>query len=185
MIRRPEKTSLTCPFTVLVDGREKAPYQFTGILSDADLHHLPIIVPWEWAHLRTGDYSISGLEQSVSVERKSLDDLYNTLGSHRERFEAEHQRLAAYPTGRSCVVIEATWDDILNHPPERSRLRPKTVLRTAVSWQVRYGVPWVTAVDRRLAEIWTFRFLEKCWRQYEKDKEKEVVGHGENEWDAL
>jgi len=174
-------TSITCPFTVLVDGREKAPYQFTGLVSDADKSHLPIVVAWEWSHLKTGDYSIVGLEHLISVERKSLADLYSTLGSHRDRFQAEHERLASFPTGRACVVIEATWEDIINHPPERSRLNPKTVLRTAVSWQVKYGIPWVTAVDRRLAEIWTFRFLEKCWRQCEK----ETGDRGEDEWSDL
>jgi ERCC4-type nuclease len=182
LIRKPEKTSITCPFTIVVDGREKAPYQFTGLTGDAGDNHLPILVAWQWAHLKTGDYSIEGLEHLVSVERKSLEDLYNTLGSHRDRFQAEHERLASYPQGRACVVVEASWDDILNRPPERSKLRPKTVLRTAISWSVRYGVPWVTAEDRRLAEIYTFRFLEKAWKQCEK----EIGNHGgQDEWSDL
>ena len=179
---RTTRTSITCPFVILVDGREKAPYQFTGLLSDSAKDHLPIVVPWQWSHLKTGDYSIDGYETLVSVERKSLEDLYSTLGSHRERFEAEHQRLASFPPGRVCVVIEATWEQILNRPPERSRLRPKSVLRTAVSWQVKYGVPWVTAVDRRLAEIWTFRFLEKAWKQCQKEA---VANDGQDEWASL
>lgn len=181
MLRKTESTTITCPFTILVDGREKAPYQFTGLTSDADKHHLPIIVTWQWAHLKTGDYTIEGLENQIAVERKSLEDLYNTLGSHRDRFEAEHRRLAQYPRGQACVVIEATWDDILSRPPERSKLRPKTVLRTAVSWQAKYGIPWNTVVDRRLAEIWTFRFLEKCWRQ----QQEEVAVHDQVGWDDI
>lgn len=163
----PEATAVTCPFTVLVDGREKAPFLFTGLTTDAADGRRPIVVTWQWAHLKTGDYTIDGLVDQVAVERKSLADLFGTLGAHRERFELEHQRLATYPRGQACVVIEASWEDILNRPPCHSQLHPKTVLRTAVSWQARYGVPWITTADRRLGEIWTFRFLEKVWQQHQ------------------
>lgn len=149
---------------VCVDGREKAPYHFTGLVADAAQQHRPIIVPTEWAHLKTGDYTIRGLEDQFTVERKSLVDLFSTLGQHRDRFEAEHKRMAKML--RALVVIESTWFEITHWPPERSKLNPKTVFRTAVSWYARYGVPWIVAEDRRLAEIFTFRFLEKVWKEF-------------------
>ena len=158
---------VACPFTIATDGREKARYTFDGMTSDSKDGHRRIVVPIVWAHLKTGDYTIDGLVDQVAVERKSLADLFGTLGAHRDRFELEHQRLATYPRGQACVVIEASWEDILNRPPCHSQLHPKTVLRTAVSWQARYGVPWITTADRRLAEIWTFRFLEKVWQQHQ------------------
>jgi ERCC4-type nuclease len=167
--------TITCPFTILIDGREKAPYRFTGLQADAAQQRRPLIVPTRWEHLATGDYTIDGSQDQVAVERKSLDDLFTTLGSHRERFEREHQRLAAMR--RAIVVIEATWWDVIHWPPERSRLNPKTVFRTAVSWQVRYGVPWITAVDRRLAEIWTFRFLQRCHKEVANGKEESHEEH--------
>ena len=40
--------------------------------------------------LKAGDYTIAGLEDVVVVERKSIKDLFGTLGQHRDRFEAEH-----------------------------------------------------------------------------------------------
>lgn len=174
MIRRRTDPAepLPLPFTIIIDGREKAPYTFTGLRADADKQCRPLAVPTQWGYLDAGDYSIAGMESLVAVERKSLEDLYSTLGQHRTRFEAEHERLASLTF--AAVVIEADWPKILRRPPERSRLLPKTVFRTAMSWTVRYGVPWIAAGDRRLAEITTFELLRKFWQQQDSvSKQKE------------
>lgn len=172
--------SIVCPFTVLVDKREKAPYRFDGIRADASQQHRPIIVTAEWMHLATGDYTISGLEHLVCIERKSLADLYSTLGQHRERFEREHERMAAIVAngGRCCVAVEADWETAIHLPPPQSSLPSKIVFRTAISWEIRYNVPWHFLPDRRFAEIYTFRFLEKFWKYYQA-QQKELKKHGD------
>lgn len=155
---------ITAAFTILVDQREKAPYRFTGLRADAKHNRRPLIVPTESGHMKTGDYAIKGLEHLAVVERKSLADLYSTLGQNRERFEREHERMAA-DVARPVIVVEASWFEVVNLPPDYSRLNPKTVFRTAISWYVRYGVPWIMAEDRRLAELYTFQFLTKVWKE--------------------
>lgn len=155
---------LQVPFTVVIDSRERAPYQFHGLHADADDNHRMLVIPTEWRYLKTGDYSIKGYESLVAVERKSLNDLYSTLGQHRERFENELQRLAMLEF--AAVVVEASWDTIVNAPPEFSLLNPKCVFRTAVSWMVKYRVMWVAVEGRRAAEVTTFRLLEKWWKGY-------------------
>lgn len=157
---------LEVPFVILVDGREKAPYTFDGLLANAALQCRPLIVRTEWAHLKTGDYSIKGLEDHVAIERKSLADLFGTIGKHHDRFKAEHERLSAMDFG--AVVVEASWIDILERPPERSRLKPKTVFRTCCAWTIRYHVPWFTAENRRLGEVTTFRLLERWWLDFQE-----------------
>jgi hypothetical protein len=151
------------PFKILVDAQEKHPYRFGGMVADADLKGRSLIIETEWKSLKTGDYSISGWDKHVTIERKSLEDLYSTLGQHRDRFEREHQRMAGLGVGNSCVVIEANWERILKHPPRRSRLCPKTVFRTFLSWSQKYCVPWYAMESRRFAEVTTFRWLEKWW----------------------
>ena len=169
MARRRNQSPVECPFTILVDGREKQPYTFGGLTADANKRNRPLQISTQWHSLKTGDYSIGGMEDFVTVERKSLPDLYNTLGQHRDRFEREHERMAEMK--RAMVVVEASWEMVLY--PERwydnwrSKLNPKTVMRTAVSWFSKYGVPWLACEDRRFAEIYTFRFLEKFYDQYE------------------
>lgn len=158
---------LAIPFTVVIDTRESAPYSFAGLKADAKDHCRPLVIPAEFHGLPTGDYSIAGLESQVVIERKSLADLYSTLAAGRERFEREHERMAEIVTGGgfAAVVIEASWSQILNHPPQPSRLNPKTVFRTWLSWSVRYRVQWMAVDGRRLGEVTTFRLLEKFWNE--------------------
>jgi len=162
--RRPPAPS---PFVVIVDTREQAPYTFAGLKQDAVEGGQKISVQRQWKALRSGDYSIAGYEDKVAVERKSLADLYSTLAKGRDRFEREMDRLAVLDA--ACVVVEASWGTILGDPPKRSRLPPKTVLRTCLAWTQRYGVPWLTFDSRRLAEIGTYRYLERWWRDYQEE----------------
>ena len=160
------------PFVILVDGREQKPYRFDQIRGDAKQRKRPLDVSVEWAHLKTGDYSIRGYDTRVAVERKSLEDLYNTLGQNRDRFEREHERLAEFET--KLVVIEAEWSTILRRPPDFSRLNPKTIIRTCLSWQTKYGVPWIALPGRRAGELACFRILYQFWRnQLSKGSENE------------
>jgi ERCC4-type nuclease len=61
--------------------------------------------------LPAGDYSIEGLEDSVAVERKTLEDFVSTVIRSRKRFTRELQRLAGYEA--ACIVVEADLSDIL------------------------------------------------------------------------
>ncbi len=118
------------------------------------------------AHLTTGDYSIVGHESRVTVERKSLGDLFTTLGkAGRRRFVAELARLAAFEF--AAVVIEAEWSTILLSPPERSRLDPKTIFHSVAAWTVRYPrLHWVTVPGREFGEVATARLLDWWYRTY-------------------
>ena len=67
---------------IIVDTREQLPSHFTTFEC--------IAVP---GTLVTGDYSLAGLEDRCSVERKGLDDLLSRLiGDGRQRFERELAR---------------------------------------------------------------------------------------------
>ena len=61
---------------IVVDSREQSPYSFNGI--ETEVKALPV-----------GDYSISGLEDYISIERKEINDLINCLCQDRARFERE------------------------------------------------------------------------------------------------
>ncbi len=155
---------LATPFVVVIDSREQAPYAFTGLRADAKDGGRPLCVQTTVAGLRQGDYSLVGFETHIAVERKSKADLFSTLGQGRERFVAELERLTGN-CGRAAVVVEASWADVLaGH--EHSDLNPKTIHRSVIAWQQRYpSVHWWFMDDRRLAEITTFRILERFWRE--------------------
>lgn len=162
MPRRDPGRPVTLPFTVLVDQQEGLPYTFEGLRADAARGRVPLVVPIRTQHLRTGDYSIAGMQERVSVERKSLTDLYRTLGQARDRFVRELERLAVMDC--ASVVVEASWHDVLFNSPRHSRLVPKTVHRSVIAWQQRYPrIHWWMCGDRRVAEVTTLRILERFW----------------------
>lgn len=151
-------------FTIVIDGRERAPFQFMGLNKVVNGELVQQLVEVEYGRLDSGDYSLAGFEKLVGVERKSLEDLYSTLGSGRERFEREHERLAEMKT--ACVVVEADWHTVINQPPAQSSLNPLSVLGTSISWYQRYGIAWYMLPGRRAAESFTYKFLEMFYRNH-------------------
>lgn len=151
------------PEIVLIDQREKLPYTFEGLQADRAAGGGLLSVTTAETLLETGDYTLSGYADRIAVERKSLDDLYGTLGQGRRRFERELERLAALRV--AAVVIEASLQDVLQHPPVLSQMSPKAVYRSILAWTIRYPtVHWLPCGCRRLAEVTTFRLLEKFWQ---------------------
>lgn len=154
---------VTAPFTVAIDTREQAPFAFRGLNSDAHQKRKPLLIPTTRKTLHTGDYSIEGHEGEITIERKSLEDLYGTLGQGRERFERELERMGSFRC--AFVVIEASWMKILESPPPQTRLAPKSVYRSILAWQQRIPhLHWWACHTRRFAEITTFRILERFYR---------------------
>ncbi len=162
--KTPSDEPLTVPFTVVIDTREQLPFGFTGFTSDARHGRRPLVVPTVVGTLGQGDYSLAGLGDVVAVERKSHGDLVGTLSQGRERFERELERLSGLLW--AAVVVEADWAQVLAGR-ERSRLNPKTIHRSVIAWQQRYpSIHWWFCADRRLAEVTTFRILERWWLKH-------------------
>jgi len=117
-------------FTILIDSREQTPFSFGP----------------EWkikrSNLVTGDYTISGLSELISIERKSLQDLVGCVGGNRERFKKELHRLQAYPC--RAVIIECELADIYSGN-YRGKVKPASVAGSLASWGIRYKVPFVFA----------------------------------------
>lgn len=133
-------------FTVAIDTREQQPYAFEG----AVIKSLP-----------TGDYSIVGLEDRVTVERKSKVDAYGSLGHGRARFRREFERLSHYDY--AVVVIEDTVQGFLQRPAH-SKMNPRAAINTLIAWAVRYRIPVFFAGDREHGRALTLRLLEMYWK---------------------
>lgn len=146
---------------IIQDTREQAPYTFACITPP------PLV---EVATLTSGDYSIKGLEDHIAIERKSLIDLFGTVGRGRDRFERELERLAKMRF--AAVVIEADLHIIATRPPARSKLHPKVVVRSIAAWSRRYGVHFHDRRNRALAEKWTYILLEGFWKDIQTGKIK-------------
>jgi len=146
---------------IVVDTREQRPFTFTCV------DPVPTV---EVATLKAGDYSLKGFENQVAVERKSLSDTFGTFGQGRARFERELERLSIMRF--ASVVIEADWDTIIRTPPARSKLLPKTVVRSIAAWQIRYGVHFTVCPNRAFAEKWTWILLSRFYQDITTGKIK-------------
>ena len=157
---------VTCPFTVVVDSREQAPFRFSNFKSDAKQHNKPIIIRTVRKGLKTGDYSIEGHEDQIAIERKEFGDFYNCCGQDRERFQRQLERLNEIKV--AAIVVEAGLNSVVTGHPQ-SRLNPKTVFRSVIAWQQRLpNINWWFCYSRRLAEAVSFRILERYWKELEK-----------------
>lgn len=144
---------------ILVDSREQLPYSFNGLVPPSAI---------KIAGLNAGDYSIDGYQDQISIERKSLIDAFGTFGAGRKRFERELEKLAKMKY--AAVIIESDWDTIVLRPPARSQLPPKTMVSSVAAWSQRYQVHFWTCPNRAFAEKYTFRLLERFWKDREKEK---------------
>ena len=52
--------------------------------------------------LDTGDYSVSGYEDSLCIERKAINDVVSTLISNHQRFLREMERTKTY---KECYIL--------------------------------------------------------------------------------
>jgi DNA excision repair protein ERCC-4 len=136
------------PFVIVIDTREPphTAWTFEGI-------------PTVRRCLRAGDYSVEGLEDRVSIERKEAGDLVATLTFGRERFERELEILATYD--RAAIVIEGDLESIIEWK-YRSSVSPAALVGSFASIWARYGVPVVFAGSRRNAQILVGRMLAKA-----------------------
>jgi len=143
-------------FTIIIDTRERSPYTFETI------DPMPNTMV---SGLKTGDYSVDGFQDRITVERKSLTDLYGSIGTGRDRFEREMARM--YSMDFAAVVVEADWTTIIKNPPSRSKLKPVSVFATILAWMQRYNVHWLTCPNREFAERATHRILDRWYRDEE------------------
>lgn len=147
------------PFIILIDTREQRPVLFDkeGSPQFPDLKI-------EWGTLHTGDYSIKGMhspdcEHSITIERKSLPDLFGSTGRGRDRLEKEFIRMAEFDHAE--IVIEADLRTIFKEPPPMSMMKPRSVYRTILAFSQRYNVKAWPCPNRSFAEQHIYLSLKR------------------------
>ena len=161
----------TTPFTILCDVNEQAPWSFGGMEMNLRSKRRKVDAATREVRLPNnhGDYQIEGIP-SITIERKSLEDLYSTLGN-REAFREQCEEMN-FAMRAAFIVIEANWLEVCN-PSQftqhwRSKLHPRSVFGTINSWRLRFPrVHWIAGGSRRMAEVMAFEILAKAW-EHEK-----------------
>lgn len=169
-----------CEFEVIRDTREQAPWHFRDIPATKEQGGGVNLINVIDRALTTGDYSISGLESSVCVERKSVPDLTNCIVGDRKRFRKQLDRLNEVESGH--VVVEGDWAAVFREMESRGKVS-RMALVSVVSWAMRYvpAVHWWFLPGKRPAEILTFRLLEYAHKMRSLGLLKDCEADGEDD----
>jgi ERCC4-type nuclease len=120
---------------VLVDTREKEPFPLF-------LNHPNWIGGERRVALKTGDYTVEGMESLLSLERKTLADIVACTVTYRKRFLAVCSRLARFRW--KAILVEATLEDIkggLEPFDIPSEVHPNAVCGTFDAIEAKFGIP--------------------------------------------
>jgi len=121
------------PFTIVIDSREQKPFFFDECEINVKA-------------LKTGDYSIKGYEDEISLERKTLVDFVHSIIQDRDRFEREILR--AKKTLKYFAIIVETDFKSLWTAKLFSKVNRATIENTILRWSVKYGIPIIPVGTR-------------------------------------
>jgi DNA excision repair protein ERCC-4 len=131
----------------VIDTREQLPYEFEDSITRT---------------LQTGDYSIFGYEDQITVERKTKADAYGTIGKGRTRFIKELERMTELKY--SAIVVESSLCNFIK-PPRFSQLNPNSAIQSLIAWSIRYNVHVFFADNRIMGNWLTLKILEKFGKE--------------------
>ena len=150
---------------VLVDTREKDPLPLYE-------NHRNWIGGERRVTMKTGDYTVEGMEAILSLERKSLADLVACTVTYRHRFLSACTRLARFRW--KAILVEATFEDIkggFDAFDIPSEVHPNAVCGTLDAIEAKLGIPimytstvQVLATERAaswLSKHFTYWWLEQ------------------------
>ena len=141
---------------VLVDTREREPFALYA-------SHPNWIGGKRRAALKTGDYTVEGMETLLALERKSLTDIVACTVAHRRRFLASCERLAKFRW--KAILIEASYEDIKTGCDEfgiPSEVHPNAVCGTLDAIEAKFSIPIIyTSIHRELATERAASWLSK------------------------
>jgi ERCC4-type nuclease len=145
---------------ILIDTREQQPLNFTNHETQS-------------SYLKTGDYTIENYEDKIAFERKSPQDLFQTLSWGHDRFRDELQRASSYDY--FAIVVEVPFTSVLNKSfrnAHYSSLKGTTITKMLSTIRLKYGVDIIYCTDRREAS----QIIEYTFESYLKLQNKKHGG---------
>ena len=154
---------------VLVDTRERTPWPLRA-------SHPNWVGGERRVALKTGDYTVEGMERLLCLERKSLTDLVACTVTCRRRFLTACGRLARFRW--KAILIEAALEDIksgfeVSDIP--SEVHPNAVCGMLDAVEARFGIPVIyTSTAQALATERAASWLSKHFTYWWLEQQ----GHG-------
>ena len=142
---------------IIEDSREQKPLTFRS-------KHIDYVMK---SKLEYGDYAAvmkNGEKIPVVFERKSLADLFGTLGKGHTRFKKELER-AQSDDVMIVILIEASYVDVVKGY-HRSKMKGHVVMDILCTYMVKHAVPFICTGSRRDSQILITNFFKAWSKQY-------------------
>lgn len=147
-------------FTIIRDTREQ---EGKGWLFRASANCNKV----EVKKLNVGDYTVEGLEDILAIERKTLGDLWNTLGQAKnwKRFLREWERGKDHKF--KFLIIEASLKQI-NRGYRWSKVPVNNIHAKLLSLQAKHNVHVIFAGDLDSARKYARRLMAKIFQYHQE-----------------
>jgi len=134
---------------IIIDTREQLPLSFTGHETFS-------------RKLDEGDYNTTDLEDKIVIERKSPQDLYQSITSDHQRFKREIKR-AIEKKKKFYIFIEGTLEDFywLRWAKRDINMKPGTLYKIILTMKERYGLIFVECITREIMVTKIIETIEK------------------------
>lgn len=149
-------------FTIIIDTREQQPWNFKNYELTS-------------AKLDTGDYSIEGLQDFVTIERKkSVNEFANNITE--KRFKDWIDRLSKIEF--AFILLEFSINDVLKYPAgsgipqkmwSRIKISPNYIIKNILEISMIYKIPVLFCDNHSNAEHMAEQILK---RAYYTDKKR-------------
>ncbi len=132
----------------------------------------------KYKSLKTGDYTIEGLETLVTIERKaSVHEIYGNFTNDRDRFMREIERMK--DIRYRFIMIEEDYETVMDPKSYkfvrgRAYYAPNVVLSSLIATTLFSNVH-VVFVGKNGGRDFVRRTLKKCKEYYDKGKFDDVV----------
>jgi hypothetical protein len=148
-------------FTIVVDSREQLPWEFGFHTTSRQ-------------KLDTGDYSIQGLENIFTIERKmSVSEIATNITENR--FKNVLDRLSKI--SHSYMIMEFDTDDVYNFPvgsdiPKRLwdklRIKGNYIMKTLLEASINHNIQLLFCGDANNAERTAISLIKRIYEKYGK-----------------
>lgn len=153
------------PYRIVIDTKEKQPLDFKpykeceGVICKS---------------LKTGDYSIEGMEDFVCIERKaSTVEIARNLGLDSARFYRELERMKDFEY--KFIVCEFTMDQMIDYPKgskvpkyalDKLKFNGKFLLKQMLEISMDYDVHIIYAGSRQSSYTTIGSILRRIWLKH-------------------
>ena len=148
---------------IIQDTREQTPLRFNH----------PYITDVVRKKLDVGDYGCEfndGHEPNLYFERKSIGDLYGTMGKGYPRFKKEVAR-ATESNSQLIVVVEGSLTDVAKGY-KYSRMKPESMVKKLFTLWMRYNLLTVYCSSRKEMSNYITQTYLAIGREYVKDRKE-------------